>query len=259
VDRNTLTAQIKNWARELGFDAVGIAPVSEIPPDNLKEWLRRGFHGRMAYLERNVDRRLNPAEVLEGAHSIISAALSYLHPYPLPYGQAERGAISRYASGEDYHQVLGERLQELLRRICEASPGATGKVYVDTGPVMDKTWAVRSGIGWLGKHTNVLATGGLGSWFFIGEILLDRELEYDGPTKDHCGSCRACIEACPTDAIPDPYVLDSRRCISYLTIELKGDIPEALRPAMGNLVFGKRAGEMAGIEATHGTWPASCR
>ena len=188
-------------------------------------------------MERNTEKRLNPETLLPGARSILSLALNYFHPYKLPYHQAERGSISRYASGGDYHQVLRVRLQQVLDFVRELKPGVEGKIYVDTGPVLDKYWAARSGVGWLGKHTNVLARD-LGSWFFLGEILLTLELEYDAPSPDFCGSCTRCIDACPTDAIVEPYVLDSRRCISYLTIELRADIPEKLRRPMGNLIFG---------------------
>lgn len=238
MDRGALTRKIKKEARRVGFDAVGAAPVSAIPPDNLLEWLRRGYQGEMTYMDRWVDKRLDPGQVLEGAVSILSLALNYYHPHQLPYHDPERGAISRYAAGDDYHDVMREKLQRLLERIRELAPEVRGKVYVDTGPVLDKWWASRSGIGWLGKNSNVLAKRRIGSWFFIGEILLDLELDYDQPSADHCGSCARCIEACPTDAIVQPYVVDSRRCISYLTIELRGDVPEEFRPSMGNLIFG---------------------
>ena len=232
-----LTRQIKEKARALGFEAVGIAPVSSTPEDRFNTWLARQHHGQMAYLERNAEKRLDPKKVLDEARSILSVALNYFHPYQLPYEQPTLGVISRYASGADYHQVMKKKLQELLAFVQRLEPEVRGKIYVDTGPVLDKHWAALSGIGWLGKHTNVLARR-LGSWFFIGEILLDVELEYDPPGRDYCGSCTRCIDACPTGAITEPYVLDSRRCISYLTIELREDIPERWREAMGNLIYG---------------------
>ncbi len=176
-------------------------------------------------------------QVLPNARSVVSLSLNYFHPYDLPYGQPELGAISRYASGEDYHEVLGKRVEELFAFIRGLEPAVEGKVYVDTGPVMDKHWAAQSGIGWLGKHTNLLSRK-FRSWFFLGESLLNLELDYDVPGTDFCGSCTRCIDACPTDAIAEPYVLDSRRCISYLTIELREDIPEEFREPMGNLIFG---------------------
>jgi len=237
MDPKRLTQKIKEQARSLGFDAIGVAPIEAIPGELLQIWLARQFHGEMSYMERTAEKRADPAKVLPGVRSIISLALNYFHPYELPYEEPECGAISRYASGDDYHDVLNEKLKELLVRIKELDDQAEGKIYVDTGPVMDKHWATHSGVGWLGKHTNVLSREA-GSWFFLSEILLNRDLEYDVPGEDFCGSCTRCIDACPTDAITEPYVLDSRRCISYLTIELREDIPEELRPSMGNLIFG---------------------
>lgn len=237
MDKVELTRRVKSKAEELGFAAVGIAPVSAIPEDRLNAWLAREYHGTMSYLERNTERRLDAGKILPGARSIISVAANYLHPKEMPYDQPARGVISRYAAGDDYHRVIEQRLQELLDFIGELEPEVQGKLYVDTGPVLDKYWASRSGIGWLGKHTNILSRQ-LGSWFFLGEILLDRELEYDAPGLDFCGSCTRCIDACPTAAIVEPYVLDSRRCISYLTIELREDIPEEFRKTMGNLIYG---------------------
>ena len=232
-----LTLRIKEKARLLGFDAVGIAPASAAPGTYLREWLANDFHGEMAYLERNADKRMSPDGALDDVQSIISVALNYFHPYQLPYEQPRRGVVSRYAAGDDYHEVMEKKLSQLLDAIRALAPQAEGRVYVDTGPVMDKHWAAQSGIGWLGKHTNVLSRRA-GSWFFLGEVLLDLELEYDVAETDHCGSCTRCLEVCPTDAFVEPYVLDSRRCISYLTIELKEDIPEEFRGLMGNLVFG---------------------
>ncbi len=238
MNRRRLTQQIKRAAYDLGFSAVAVAPATAIPAQRLETWLQRGFHGRMGYMERNREKRLDVSRILAGAASVVSVALNYHHPYSLPYGRPDRGAVSRYASGDDYHDIIAAKLRQLLERIGEWEPAAAGKAYVDTGPVMDKEWASRSGIGWLGKHTNVLRRKPLGSWFFLGEIILDVELAYDRPVADHCGSCTACIDACPTDAIVQPYLLDSRLCISYLTIELRDDIPEPLRSPMDNLIFG---------------------
>jgi epoxyqueuosine reductase len=237
MDSKRLTQEIKEQARSLGFDAIGVAPIEAVPGELLQIWLARQFHGEMSYMQRTAEKRADPTQVLPGVRSMISLSLNYLHSYQLPYGEPERGAISRYASGEDYHDVLTKRLEQLLARIKELSPQAEGKIYVDTGPVMDKHWAAHSGVGWLGKHTNVLSREA-GSWFFLGEILLNLDLEYDVPGEDFCGSCTRCIDACPTDAITEPYVLDSRRCISYLTIELREDIPEEFRSSMDNLIFG---------------------
>ena len=237
MDPKRLTRKIKEQARSLGFDAVGVAPIEAVPGELLQLWLARQFHGEMAYMERTAEKRVDPNLVLPGVRSMISLALNYFHPYELPYQEPERGAISRYASGDDYHDVLTQKLDQLLAGIQELNPRAEGKIYVDTGPVMDKHWAAHSGVGWLGKHTNVLSREA-GSWFFLGEILLNLDLEYDVPGQDFCGSCTRCIDACPTDAITEPYVLDSRRCISYLTIELKEDIPEEFRSSIENLIFG---------------------
>ena len=236
-DSGELTLKIKKRAHLLGFDGVGIAPASANPGDYLQIWLARQYQGEMSYLKRNSEKRIDSTKVLDGVRSIISLSLNYFHPHELPYQQPQFGVISRYASGDDYHDVLQERLGRLLDYIVQLAPEVEAKIYADTGPVMDKHWAVRSGIGWLGKHTNVLSQGS-GSWFFLGEILLSLELEYDAPGEDCCGSCTLCIEACPTNAIVEPYVLDGRRCISYLTIELREDIPEEFRGPMGNLIFG---------------------
>ncbi|HUG42729.1 MAG TPA: tRNA epoxyqueuosine(34) reductase QueG [Acidobacteriota bacterium] len=232
-----LTRRIRSIASELGFEAVGIAPIEALPGDPLDEWLTRNYHGEMQYMARNRDKRLDPRLIFPEARSMVSVALSYGDLQEQPYEEPDRGVISKYAQGEDYHLILEDRLHKLLKRIREIAPEADGRIYVDTGPVMDKAWASRSGIGWLGKHTNILSRA-LGSWFFLGEIILNLELEYDQAVDDHCGSCSRCIEACPTDAIVEPYVLDSRRCVSYLTIELREDIPVELRKPMGNLIFG---------------------
>ncbi|MBI4445862.1 MAG: tRNA epoxyqueuosine(34) reductase QueG [Acidobacteria bacterium] len=232
-----LTRQVKDKAGELGFSAVAVTPAVCGPEELFLQWLARGYHGEMAYMARNPAKRVDPRQILPGARSIVSAALNYHHPYSLPYRTPTRGAISRYASGEDYHGVLEQKLSLLLSWVKQIRPGSNGRCSVDSGTVLDKYWAQRAGIGWLGKHTNVIRKG-LGSWFFIGELILDCEMVYDVPAADHCGSCRRCIDACPTGAIVEPYVLDSRRCISYLTIELRGDIPEHLREPMGNLILG---------------------
>jgi len=236
--RVALTQKIKGWADDLGFSAIGIAPVSSIPEERIRDWLSRGYQGRMAYLERNVEKRLDPNLVLPGARSLICVALNYFHPYSLPYEQPDKGVISRYAAGGDYHRVMGELLRQLESRVKEDIPAASMRSYVDTGPILEKYWAVRAGVGWIGKHTNLISKRRKGSWFFLGEILTDLELEYDQAATDHCGRCRLCIDACPTEAIVAPFLLDSRRCISYLTIELREDIPEEHRSNMKNLIFG---------------------
>jgi epoxyqueuosine reductase len=237
LENNGLKAFIKEFAMELGFNAIGFSSVHPIPRELMTEWLDRNFQGEMSYLARNLEKRLDPRKVLPNAKSILSVALNYYHPGVLPYAERTRGVISRYARGTDYHFVLEKKLNELLRRLISLEPEVEGRLYVDTGPVMEKYWAVESGVGWLGKHTNVLSRSE-GSWFFLGEILLTCELEPDEPARDYCGSCTRCIDACPTNAIIEPYLLDARRCISYSTIELKGDIPFGLRRPTGNLIFG---------------------
>ena len=188
MDKRERTRRIKDQAHALGFEAVGIAPLSAMPGEALEAWLARQYHGTMAYMERTPEKRIDPRKVLANARSVVSLSLNYFHDYDLPYERPERGTISRYASGENYHAVLGERLEELLDYVRGFEPEVEAKIYVDTGPVMDKHWAVHSGVGWLGKHTNVLSRD-LGSWFFLGEILLNLELEYDAPGADFCGSC----------------------------------------------------------------------
>lgn len=238
MERIQLTRKIRELALAVGFDSVGFAEACRLDPTHLDEWLELEYQGEMAYLARNRSKRLDPGQVLQGTRSVISLALNYNHPYSLPYQDPQRGVISRYASGNDYHEVLLEKLRSLAQQIREIAPGSQCRVYVDTGPVLEKEWARRAGIGWIGKHTNLIARRRLGSWLFLADLLLDIPLEYDSPARDHCGSCRRCIEACPTDAIVQPYVLDSRRCISYLTIEMRGDIPVEFREPIGNLIFG---------------------
>jgi len=237
MKKKQLTRSIKERAYSLGFSAVGIAPVSTVAGDYFQLWLDRQYQGTMSYMNRSAKKRKDPAKVLSGARSIISVSLNYFYDFKLPYDSPQKGVVSRYASGDDYHKVLGKKLERLLEHIKELDPETQGKTYVDTGPVMDKYWAAQSGIGWLGKHTNLLSREA-GSWFFLGEILLSIDLEYDLPGEDFCGTCTRCIDACPTDAIVEPYVLDSRRCISYLTIEQREDISEEFREPMANLIFG---------------------
>jgi epoxyqueuosine reductase len=235
MDRSELTALIRQRAGQLGFEACGVARAEPLGGEAFHEWLLRGYQGTMSYLARNPDRRLDPRLILPGARSVICVALVYRQTEAGPSSQGE-GVISQYARGVDYHDLMRDRLEELTRYIKEIRPGAEAKVYVDTGPVLEKAWAVRAGLGWQGKNTNILNRK-LGSWFFLGEILLDQALDYDRSVADHCGSCTRCIDACPTQAL-EPYLLDSRRCISYLTIEQREDIAEEFRAPMGNLIYG---------------------
>ena len=235
----SLTEQIKSTARALGFDPVGVTAATA--PEHwafYQQWLAQGFAGQMGYLERNLERRADPCDIVPGAKSILCVGMNYQprEEDPLPDGEA-RGRISRYARGDDYHDVMKPRLLDLLAVIQAMEPSAQGRVYVDTGPVLERDVAARAGLGWFGKHTCLIHKN-KGSWFFLGEIILNLALDPDTPVPDHCGACTRCIDACPTEAILEPYVLDARRCISYLTIEIKGPIPRDLRPGIGNWIYG---------------------
>jgi len=241
-----LTSKIKQRGEELGFASVGIAPASLLVEEGgrLAQFLDLGYQGEMNWLAQTEEKRADLKKVMPGVISVITAAMNYYREGPLDGSisardpnEPETGRISRYAWGEDYHEIVGERLQQLFISIQSLLPGVQGKIYVDTGPVMEKAWAARGGIGWIGKHTNLI-TRTLGSYVFLGVILLDREIVYDIPVEDYCGTCTRCIEACPTQAIVAPYVLDARRCISYLTIEKKGEIPDEFHAAMGDWIFG---------------------
>ncbi len=248
----SLTEEIKAHAAYLGFDLSGVTTAE--PPrhgEYYAKWIEQGMAGEMAYLGRQIEKRQDPGQILPNARSLVVVAMNYRCPDPDPVpsgvpgdtqrgtpGDTYRGKIARYARGDDYHDVMKEKLQELLGFIRErAGRPVEGRVYVDTGPVLEREFAVRAGLGWFGKHTNLIHKR-VGSWLLIGEILLDIDLDGDRPAADHCGTCTRCIEACPTEAIVEPYVIDSRRCISYHTIELKGAIPLEYRAAMGDRVFG---------------------
>ena len=229
---------IKTKALELGFSNVGVARAGALESEavGLQQWLSRRYHGTMEWMSKNVEKRTDPTQIVPNARSVVSVALNYYTPVAHSE-DSETAKISRYAWGDDYHIGMTSRIQQLAECIKLERPEVNTRFYVDTGPVMDKAWAVRAGIGWLGKHTNVI-TKEFGSWVFLGEIILDIELEYDEPIADFCGSCTACIEACPTKAIIEPYILDSTKCISYLTIEHKGPIPDDVKPGFGNWVYG---------------------
>jgi epoxyqueuosine reductase len=245
-----MKAAIRQRAFELGFDDCRFttAAAPEHAPD-FQHWLRAGHHGAMAYLERNAEKRLDPQRVLPGARSIVCLLASYGAPpeaVPHPPGRGERGepacaprgVVARYARFRDYHAVLGERLETLAAFIDQlGGPTTRSRWYVDTGPVLEREFAQRAGLGFIGKHTNLISRR-FGNWIFLGEILTTLELEPDLPEPNHCGRCVRCIAACPTRAIVAPFQLDARRCISYLTIELRGPIPLELRPAIGNRIFG---------------------
>lgn len=231
---------IKERARTEGFNKVGIVSAAALDEEGrrLKEWLARGYHGEMSWMARDVEKRVSPREIFPEARSVIVVALNYYTPHQHEQNPAS-GKVSRYAWGDDYHDIMTEKLRALLSWIKEQDPGAAGKVCVDIQPVMDKAWAVRAGLGWIGKHSNVI-TPEYGSWIFIGELLLNLDLEYDVErVEDHCGTCTLCIDACPTAAITEPYVVDSNKCISYATIELRApELPPELEPNLSGWMYG---------------------
>jgi len=235
-----LSAEIKRRALAEGFDKVGVVRAETLSDERerLEEWLRRGFHAGMSWMARDVERRTDPAQLLPGARSVVVVALNYYTPHRHA-GEPGTGKISRYAWGDDYHDVLGEKLRALLGWIQERAAGVQGKVCVDAQPTMDKAWAVRAGLGWIGKHTNLI-TRDYGSWVFLGELLLDLELEYDSAREeDHCGTCTLCLEACPTGAIAEPYVVSSERCISHATIELRApELPSHIAENLEGWLYG---------------------
>ncbi len=237
---NSLAAAIKAEAARLGFALCGITG-AEPPPHHraYQRWLAEGRAGEMLYLGRQEPKRGDLSQVLPGAKSVVCVALNYSPEDgpPAPAAETGRGTVARYARFDDYHETFWARLERLLAFIQTQSPGAGGKVYCDTGPITERDLAMRAGLGWIGKHTNLLSRR-LGNWFFLGEILLDIPLPADTPETTHCGTCTRCLPACPTGAITAPYELDARRCISYLTIELKGSIPEDLRPLIGTRIYG---------------------
>ena len=238
LDAMNLTQKIKAMACSLGFEWVGVAPAQK--PEHwafYQQWLSLGYAGEMGYLGRNLDRRADPCDVVPRAQSILCLGTNYLPHESKVDDDEPRGFISKYARGDDYHDVIKARLFDLLAQIQKIEPTADGRVYVDTGPVLERDFAARAGLGWFGKHTGLIDKR-TGSWFFLAEIILTLKLEPDKPQLDHCGSCTRCIDACPTDAIVAPYVVDSRRCISYLTIELRDGIPRDLRSKMGAWVYG---------------------
>lgn len=225
-------------AHEQGIRAIGFASVDPISNDRrrLLEWLARGYHASMAWMNRDPERRTDVQRVLPGAQTVISVALNYNTGHA-PCDDCGAMKISRYAWGEDYHEVLGRKLEFLERLLRELAPEEDCRRYVDTGPIMEKTWAQRAGLGWIGKNTNLI-TRDAGSWVFLGEIITTLALPPDHEHFDYCGSCTRCLDACPTDAFPEPYVLDSNKCISYWTIEHRGDFPEGVGDQFDGWIFG---------------------
>ncbi len=229
------TQQIKNKANELGFSAVGISKADFLENESqiLKDWLEKGFHGEMHYMENHFEKRTDPRILVEGAKSVISVLLNY---YPEEKQIDNTYKISKYAYGKDYHYVVKEKLHSLFEFINDEIGDINGRAFVDSAPVMDKVWASKSGLGWIGKNTNLISKE-FGSFVFIGELIIDLELDYDLSIKDYCGNCTKCIDACPTKAI-NPYQLDARKCISYLTIEKKDEIPEEFKGKWNDWIFG---------------------
>ena len=231
------TKLIKEEAKRLGFLSCGISKAGFLEDEapRLEQWLKNNSHGEMRYMENHFDKRLDPTKLVEGSKSVVSLLLNY-------YTEAEQEdasapKISKYAYGTDYHFVIKDKLKQLLQFIQDEIGEVEGRAFVDSAPVLDKAWAAKSGLGWIGKHSNLL-TQQVGSFYFIAELIIDLELDYDTPTTDHCGTCTACIDACPTQAIVEPYVVDGSKCISYLTIELRDQIPNGFKGMMDDWMFG---------------------
>lgn len=238
IDRQKLTDQIRQKAIELGFSGIAMAKAEFMDAEakKLENWLNQNLHGEMSYMENHFDLRTDPTKLVPRAKTVISL----MYNYYTPQQQVDESApkVAMYALGKDYHKVVRKKLKTLLNEIRSLAGHVEGRVFVDSGPVLERDWARRSGLGWVGKNT-LLITPARGSWFFLGEIIIDLDLQYDLPLKDHCGTCRRCIEACPTEAIsPQGYLMDGSKCISYLTIELKNEIPPSFEGKMEEWVFG---------------------
>jgi len=236
LNKSNHTNLIKEEAKRLGFLSCGISKAQFLEEEapRLEKWLNKNQHGEMGYMENYFDKRLDPTKLVDGSKSVISLLLNY---YPSQGQQEDSYKISKYAYGKDYHFVIKDKLEQLLNFIKEEIGDVHGRAFVDSAPVLDKAWAAKSGLGWIGKHSNLL-TQKVGSFYFIAELIVDLELLYDTPVTDHCGSCTACIDACPTQAIVEPYVVDGSKCISYLTIELKNEIPSEFSGKMDDWMFG---------------------
>jgi epoxyqueuosine reductase len=230
------TSIIKEEAKRLGFLSCGISRAGFLEDEapRLENWLNNNRHGQMSYMENHFDKRLDPRLLVDGAKSVISLLLNY---YPSDSQIGDSYKISKYAYGEDYHFVIKDKLKELLHFIQTEIGEVNGRAFVDSAPVLDKAWAAKSGLGWVGKNSNLI-TQKVGSFYFIAELIVDLELEYDTPTTDHCGTCTACIDACPTEAIVAPYILDGSKCISYFTIELKDNLPNEMKGKFDDWMFG---------------------
>lgn len=230
------TQLIKSEAKRLGFMSCGISKAEFLEKEapRLESWLLNNRHGEMSYMENHFDKRLDPSLLVPGSKSVVSLLLNY---YPEEIQKKDSFKISKYAYGTDYHFVIKDKLKHLLNFIEDEIGEVHGRAFVDSAPVLDKAWAAKSGLGWIGKHSNLI-TKQVGSFYFIAELIIDLELEYDAPITDHCGSCTACIDACPTEAIVDPYKVDGSKCISYFTIELKNEIPLSVKGQFEDWMFG---------------------
>ena len=235
--KSTHTELIKNEAKRLGFLSCGISKAGFLEEEapRLEQWLNKNMHGEMQYMENHFDKRLDPTKLVEDSKSVVSLLLNY---FPSKEPQDKTAPkISKYAYGSDYHFVIKKKLRRLLEFIYEEIGEVSGRAFVDSAPVLDKAWAAKSGLGWIGKNSNLI-TKDTGSFYFIAELIIDLPLNYDNPTTDHCGTCSACIDACPTKAIVDPYVVDGSKCISYFTIELKNELPSSMKGNFDNWMFG---------------------
>ncbi|TBN01911.1 tRNA epoxyqueuosine(34) reductase QueG [Hyunsoonleella flava] len=234
--KSKYTKLIKTEAKRLGFLSCGISKAEFLEEEapRLEKWLNQNKHGDMRYMENHFDKRLDPTKLVEDSKSVVSLLLNY---FPSEVQNSESYKISKYAYGTDYHFVIKDKLKSLLHFIKEEIGEVSGRAFVDSAPVLDKAWAAKSGLGWIGKHSNLL-TQQVGSFYFIAELIIDLELEYDTPVTDHCGTCTACIDACPTEAITEPYVVDGSKCISYFTIELKENIPSEFKGKFDDWIFG---------------------
>ena len=235
-NKEKYTKLIKAEAQRLGFLSCGISKAGFLEQEapRLENWLNNQMNGQMSYMENHFDKRLNPTLLVDDVKSVISLLLNY---YPSEIQNQNSYKISKYAYGQDYHHVIKEKLKELLHFIQTEIGEVSGRAFVDSAPVLDKAWAAKSGLGWVGKNSNLI-TQKVGSFYFIAELIIDLELEYDTPTTDHCGSCTACLDACPTEAIVAPYVVDGSKCISYFTIELKDNLPQEMKGKFDDWMFG---------------------
>ena len=236
MNKHRYSQLIKTEAKRLGFLSCGISKAEflEAEAPRLENWLNQNMHGQMQYMENHFDKRLDPTKLVEGSKSVVSLLLNY---FPSETQEQDSFKISKYAFGTDYHFVIKDKLKSLLHFIQDEIGDVHGRAFVDSAPVLDKAWAAKSGLGWIGKHSNLL-TQQVGSFYFIAELIIDLDLEYDSVTTDHCGSCTACIDACPTEAITESYVVDGSKCISYFTIELKENIPTDFKGKMDDWMFG---------------------